>query len=66
MSNDYKAKADSLRGLLSEMKGWKKEDLKKKKGVKDEPAEERKEPSEDEDGDRGDDIAILLGKLVKE
>lgn len=35
MSDDIKAKLDSLKTLRGEMKDWKKDDLRKKKGIKD-------------------------------
>lgn len=35
MSDDIAAKLNSLRTLKAEMKDWKKDDLRKKKGIKD-------------------------------
>ena len=56
---DIESKLQSLKTLRSEMKDWKKDDLRKKKGVKDpEPKEQEKKQT--------DAINELMSKLLKE
>ena len=75
MPNDIKAKLQSLKSLKGEMKDWKKDDLRKKKGVKQPEMSEQDtqkhqeaqgpQMEKEQDSQSQSILAKLIAKLVK-
>lgn len=64
MQKDISSKLESLKTLRNELKDWKKDDLRKKKGIKQDPDEgiEQEEVKSSEDDDL---ITKLLAKMIQ-